>query len=142
MSSIWRRLFYVLCFEACGIGLASLLLMLLSGHAADRTSPLALACSLIAVGWNFLYNTGFERWEARQPGQGRSAAKRVAHVLGLEAGLVLFLTPLIAWWLSVDLWTALGYDLATTAMFLAYAFVFNLIFDAIFGLPASARRQS
>jgi uncharacterized membrane protein len=49
------------------------------------------------------------------------------------------LVPLFAWWLQISLWQALVLDVALIAYFLVYTFVFNLAFDRIFGLPASAQ---
>ncbi|MDO8889949.1 MAG: PACE efflux transporter, partial [Hydrogenophaga sp.] len=71
--------------------------------------------------------------------KGRSVKRRVAHAVIFEAGLVLMLVPLIAWWLGIGLWQALVMDLALVVFFLVYTFAFNWAFDAVFGLPASAR---
>jgi uncharacterized membrane protein len=49
------------------------------------------------------------------------------------------LVPLIAWWLGIGLWEALVMDLALVVFFLVYTFAFNWAFDAVFGLPDSAR---
>lgn len=65
--------------------------------------------------------------------------RRVAHAVIFETGLVLMLVPLIAWWLGIGLWEALVMDLALVVFFLVYTFAFNWAFDAVFGLPASAR---
>ncbi len=139
MSPTLRRLVYVLSFEGLGVLLATLGLAAASGDGLATTGVFALTSSAIAVAFNFLYNTGFEAWEARQSRRGRGLARRIGHALGLEAGLVVILTPLMAWWLHLDLATALALDLGMTAAFLGYAFLFNLGFDALFGLPHSAR---
>ena len=97
-----------------------------------------MATSAIAVLWNLVFNTLFEAWEARQPVKGRSVQRRIAHAIGFEGGLVLFLVPLIAWWLDTSLWHALVMDLGLVVFFLVYTFVFNWGFDRVFGLPASA----
>ena len=70
--------------------------------------------------------------------KGRSVARRVAHAIGFEGGLVVILVPLVAWWLKVSLWHALLMDLGLVVFFLVYTFVFNWVFDRVFGLPASA----
>ena len=101
-------------------------------------AAVSAASSAIAVAWNLVFNTLFERWEARQSVRGRSVARRVAHAVGFEGGLVLFLVPLFAWWFDVGLWQALVMDLGLLLFFLAYTFVFNWCFDRVFGLPASA----
>jgi uncharacterized membrane protein len=60
------------------------------------------------------------------------------HAIGFEGGLVIFLVPMIALTLRVALTEAFLMDIGLTVFFLVYAYIFNLIFDAIFGLPASA----
>ena len=86
--------------------------------------------------WNWL----FEAWEARQPAGGRGVLRRVAHAIGFEGGLLVFLVPLMAWSLGIGLVEAFVLDLGFLAFFLVYTFVFNLAFDTLFGLPASAAR--
>ena len=93
---------------------------------------------VVAVVWNVVFNTLFERWETRQTVRGRSLARRAAHAVGFEGGLVVMLVPFFAWWLEVSLWQAFMLDLGLLLFFLGYTFVFNWAFDRIFGLPASA----
>ena len=57
-------------------------------------------------------------------------------------GLVFTLVPLFAWWFNVSLWQAFVMDLALIVFFLCYTFVFNWVFDQVFGLPASAMAAS
>ena len=71
--------------------------------------------------------------------RGRNVARRIAHAVGFEGGLVLTLVPLFAWWFNVTLWQAFVMDLALIVFFLCYTFVFNWFFDRTFGLPASAQ---
>ena len=52
------------------------------------------------------------------------------------------LVPLFAWWFNVSLWQAFVMDLALIVFFLCYTFVFNWVFDRVFGLPASAMAAS
>lgn len=139
MQGTLRRVVYVGLYEAIAIAMAGLGLMLLSGRSPLDSGLLAVACSLVAMAWNAVFNALFERWEARQAVRGRSLARRVAHALGFEAGLIVLLVPLIAWWFEIGLWQALLMDLGLVLFFLVYTFVFNWAFDAVFGLPASAR---
>ncbi len=139
LQGIWRRVVYISLYEVLAIALAGLGLMLMSGESLVASGALATATSAVAVVWNLVFNSLFERWEARQPVKGRSVKRRVAHAVVFEAGLVLMLVPLIAWWLDIGLWQALVMDLALVVFFLVYTFVFNWAFDAVFGLPASAR---
>ena len=139
LQGIWRRVVYISLYEVLAIALAGLGLMLMSGESLLASGALATATSAVAVVWNLVFNSLFERWEARQPVKGRSVKRRVAHAVIFEAGLVLMLVPLIAWWLGIGLWQALVMDMALVVFFLVYTFIFNWVFDAVFGLPASAR---
>ena len=139
MTPVTRRLLYVLSFEAIGILIVTLGLRLMSGSGVDQTGPLAIACSLVAVAWNFAFNTAFEAWETRQTRRGRSILRRAVHALGVEGGLLALLAPLIAWWLDLTLGQAVLYDFTLSLFFLGYTFVFNLAFDLALGLPKSAR---
>ncbi len=137
MQGLKRKIVYVSLFELIAIGCTTSMLALL-GHETGAAGAIAVTTSLIAVVWNFVYNGLFEAWEARQARKGRSLARRIVHAVGFEGGLVLILVPLFAWWLSISLWQAFVLDLGLVIFFVVYAFVFNLAFDRIFGLPASA----
>ena len=135
----WRRVLYVTLYELIAIAVATAGLAQLSGQGAGHSSVVAVAASAIAVLWNVVFNWAFERWESRQTVRGRSVARRVAHAIGFEGGLVFTLVPLFAWWFKVSLWEAFVMDLALIVFFLCYTFVFNWGFDRVFGLPASAQ---
>ena len=138
LQGIKRRVIYVTLYEIIAIAAATLGLALLTGQGAGHSSVVAVAASAIAIVWNIVFNWAFERWEARQPVRGRSVARRVAHAIGFEGGLVFTLVPLFAWWFGVSLWAAFVMDLGLIVFFLCYTFVFNWVFDRVFGLPASA----
>lgn len=133
-----RRVLFVTLYEIIAIAVATWGLASLTGQGAGHSGIVAAASSAIAVLWNLVFNALFERWEARQAVRGRSIARRVAHAIGFEGGLVAFLVPLFAWWFKVSLWEALVMDLGLVVFFLVYTFVFNWVFDRVFGLPTSA----
>ena len=139
LQGVKRRVIYVTLYELIAIAAATLGLALLTGQGAGHSSVVAVAASAIAIVWNIVFNWAFERWEARQPVRGRSVARRVAHAIGFEGGLVFTLVPLFAWWFGVSLWAAFVMDLGLIVFFLCYTFVFNWVFDRVFGLPASAQ---
>ena len=138
MQGIKRRVVYITLYEAIAIVAASIGLAVMSGQGLGHSGALAVIASVIAVVWNLAFNALFERWEARQAVRGRSVWRRVAHAIGFEGGLVMFLVPTFAWWLDISLMQALVMDLGLVIFFLVYTFVFNWAFDATFGLPASA----
>lgn len=139
MQGPLRKVVYVTFFELIAIGCTTAGLTMFSDHDAGHASVAAVASSTIAVVWNLAYNTLFEAWEARQVKRGRSVARRVAHAVGFETGMLAMLVPLFAWWLDITLWHAFLLDFGLVLFFLAYTFLFSWAFDAVFGLPASAQ---
>jgi uncharacterized membrane protein len=140
VQGIKRKIVYAGSFEVIAVAISSTLLKLLSGSPVLYAGAAAVASSAIALLWNLVYNSLFERWEARQARKGRSFVRRAAHALGFEAGLVVMLVPLFAWVLDVTLQASLLYNLGMIVFFLVYAFLFNLAFDRLFGLPLSAQK--
>jgi len=138
MQGIRRRIVYVTLYELIAIVATSAGLAAFSETDLQRAGVAAVVSSAVAVAWNVVFNTLFERWEARQTVRGRGLARRAAHAIGFEGGLVSMLVPCFAWWLDVSLWQAFVLDLGLLLFFLVYTFVFNWVFDRVFGLPASA----
>ncbi|MBN5284492.1 PACE efflux transporter [Serratia ureilytica] len=138
MQGVKRKLVYVTAYEIIGMAISALGLALLSGHAPSSTGPLAVVITTIAVSWNFIYNYVFEWWESRQASRARTLKRRILHAVGFQLTLVVYLIPLIAWWMCITLWQALLLDMALIVIIPCYTFVFNWAFDKLFGLPASA----
>lgn len=138
-SPALRRILYAISFEAGGILLSAALLLLMAETTAGSSLVFSILASTVAMLWNLAFNAMFEAWETRQTTRGRSLKRRIAHALLFEAGLVLALLPLTAWWFSVTLVQALAYEAVLIAAFLTYTWAFTWAFDRIFGLPASAR---
>jgi uncharacterized membrane protein len=134
-----RRVLYATSFEAGGVLMSTALLLLMADTTAGGSLVFSILASTVAMLWNLAFNALFETWEARQPTRGRSLARRTAHALLFEAGLVLMLLPLTAWWFAVPLLTALAYEAVLIVAFLIYTWAFTWAFDRLFGLPASAR---
>lgn len=133
-----RRAVYVGLYEGIAIIVTAIGVGALYGVGAAHAGALSVLCSAIAMVWNLVYNWLFEMWEARRAVVGRSLSVRVAHAFGFEGGLALILVPVVAWWMGISLGDALLLDLGLLAFFLVYTFSFNLGFDRVFGLPASA----
>lgn len=138
MQGIKRKLVYVTAYELIGMLISALGLALLSGHKPASTGPLAAIITTIAVSWNFIYNMLFEWWESRQVSRERTVFRRVLHAVGFQLTLVVYLIPLIAWWMNVSLIQALLLDAALIVIIPCYTFVYNWLFDKLFGLPTSA----
>lgn len=139
MAPRTRRIVQALLYELIAVAIVAPSMMWLFDHPPLSSIGLSLVLSSVAMTWNYVFNALFERWEARQAVTGRSLGRRVAHGLGIEAGLVVLLVPIMAVWLDVSLLTAFIADLGLIAFFLVYTVVFTWAFDRVFGLPASAR---
>ena len=139
MTPTRRKIVYAVCFETLGTLVASVYLWLVSEASAGSSLALSVLTATIALSWSYVFNTGFEAWEARQPVKGRSLKRRTVHALMFEGGLVLICIPVMAWWLQVGYLEALVYEAGLIALFILYTYAFTWGFDRIFGLPASAR---
>jgi len=139
MQGLKRKVLYVISFEAIGITFCSITFTIVSGKGLVYVGLLSIASSIIAVVWNTVFTTVFEFWEKRQPVKGRSVKRRLAHSFLFQLGLVAMLVPLMAWWLEMSLRRTLIMQVGIIMFFLAYTFLFNWVFDCVFGLPASAQ---
>ncbi|WP_280179533.1 PACE efflux transporter [Acinetobacter nosocomialis] len=139
MQGLKRRIVYVSSYEIIGMVISSVGLALLAGDSVEHTGPLSVMITTIAVTWNFIYNILYEKWEAQQENKSRTVKRRIAHAIGFQITLVMFLIPLIAWWMDISLVAAFWLDVAFIIIILIYTFIFNWTFDKLFGLPASAQ---
>jgi uncharacterized membrane protein len=137
-----RRVVQALLYELLAMAFVAPMLSWLFGPSGWSTIALTLLMSTIALGWNYVFNSLFERWEAKQPAPGRSWRRRLAHGLGFEGGLGAILVPVIALWLNISLWQALMTNIGILLFFLVYTVAFTWCFDRVFGLPASTLRAS
>lgn len=135
LNPVKRRVLYVALFEVLAIILSTFILMVLSDGTADDSLPVAVIISTVAVVWNYIYNTLFERWETLAKVTQRTWAIRSLHAIGFEAGLFLFCLPLYMLWYGVGLWQAVVMESALLLFFLVFTFVFTLAFDKLFTLP-------
>lgn len=142
MQGLKRRVVYVGLYELMAIVLSAILLKMISNADTANSLGIAIAASAIAILWNLAFNYGFEVWEKHRGHTGRSLGIRVLHAVGFEGGLVIFLVPVLAWWLDVSFIEALILDLGLLVFFLFYTFAFNWVFDAVFGLPTAVMPNS
>jgi uncharacterized membrane protein len=140
MQGYSRKVVHATLFELIAIVLVTVAMQWVSDKSAGQSGGLAVSTSLLALGWNMLFNTLFERWERRQASRERTVRRRIAHTVLFEAGLVVTTVPLIAWWLDMGWWEAAVTDLGLVGFFLVYGFGFNWVFDHVFGVPDSARQ--
>ena len=135
-----RRVLQAILYEVFAIAFVGPVLGLAFDKPMHSTLGLAVVLSSIALAWNYVFNSLFERWESRQAVRGRSLARRLAHGTGFEGGLVIILIPVMSWWLGITPVAAFIANLGLLAFFFVYAIAFTWAFDRVFGLPASAAK--
>ena len=140
MSPRTRRVLQAALYEVFAIAFVGPVLSFAFDKPPASTLGLAVVLSSIALAWNYVFNAIFERWESRQSVRGRSFARRIAHGLGFEGGLVVILVPVMAFWLEISAFNAFLANLGLLAFFFVYAIAFTWVFDRVFGLPESARK--
>lgn len=127
-KSIKERALHATLFEVGGIILVAPLLAWLMGHSLAMMGVMTIMISTLAMLWNMVYNTLFDRLRNRL-GFRMSLAARALHATGFEAGLIMVVVPLAAWWLSITLWQAFLLDIGLLLMFLPYTMLFNWAYD-------------
>ncbi|KMM74784.1 membrane protein [Xanthomonas sp. NCPPB 1128] len=133
------RLLHAVLFEGCAVLLSAPTLAWLLDRSLAHMGLLAAVFSAIAMLWNLVFNLGFDHLQ-RRLGFVRGIGVRLLHALGFEAGLIVVLVPLAAWWLSIGLWQALLLDLGLILFFLPYTLAFNWLYDL--GYAAWLRRTN
>ncbi|MGR3893634.1 PACE efflux transporter [Pseudomonas sp. 1176_21] len=141
MQGVTRKITQAILYEVIAVACVAPALALAFDEGMAHSTVLSVIMSGMALGWNMLYNYLFEFWEVRQARRSRTFVRRLLHAIGFEGGLVLILLPVVAWWLDISLWAALGTNLALFMFFFVYAFVFQWGFDRVFGVPESAHER-
>ena len=130
------RLRHAIGFELIGLLIAAPLASWATGIHLNHMGPLAIFFSLLATGWNYVYNLGVDKLLLKYQGHTYTSMwQRVIHPLGFEGGLLLVAMPVMSLWLGISLLEAFVLDLGFVAFYLAYAFVYNLSYDKVFPIP-------
>lgn len=136
MRTTRDRIRHALSFEIIGLALITPLAAFLFHMPMHSIGMVALAASLLATGWNYLYNILFDQISLRLRGTViKTVPLRVLHAVLFELGLLLVLLPFIAWYLGISIWQALVMDIGFALFYMGYAFVFNWVYDRIFPIP-------
>lgn len=105
------RIRHAVCFEIIGLILLVGVLSQL-GFDSSHIGVVGIAFSILATGWNYIYNIWFDRiLYRRYKTIVKTTAIRIIHSLGFEAGLLLVTIPILSWVLKVTLWQAFVLDI-------------------------------
>ncbi|MBS1167865.1 MAG: efflux transporter [Proteobacteria bacterium] len=136
LRSLPDRIRHVISFEVIGLALVTPLGALAFGQPMLDIGVLSAIIAVIATLWNLVYNYLFDivlRYARHTTAKG--TAMRVFHAVLFEVGLLAVLMPFIAGYLGISLWQALAMDLSFALFYMAYAFIFNWVYDRLFPLP-------
>ena len=143
MRTAHDRIRHAILFEVIGLLLVIPLGALLFDKPVHAIGVVAIFTSLIATGWNYAYNFGFDVVMMRLKGDTRkTVGLRVLHSLLFELGLLLVSLPFIALYLGLSLWDALVMDAAFVVFYLVYSFAFNWAYDVVFPVPQASSSAS
>jgi len=139
MRTLRDRVRHALMFEAVALAIFIPGSAALFDQPLDHMGVIGLASATLATLWNFVFNIGFDRAMLRlYGGIDKSMAIRVLHTVLFEAGLVVMLIPMIAWYLGIGLWAAFLMDIAIVTFYLIYGFLFNIAYDRMFPVAGLA----
>lgn len=142
MRTTRDRMRHAISFEIIGLAIVIPLGAWVFDKPAHHMSMVGAASAIIATLWNYVYNILFDKAMQRACGSTRkNASGRVVHAILFEAGLLVVLLPLIAWYLDVGLWEALLMDVSFAFFYMVYALAFNWGYDRLFPLPEWAHRD-
>lgn len=131
------RLRQAISFEILGFLLVTPLGSWALGTGLAEVGVLVIIGATMATTWNYVFNLIFDRALMRWQGHARKTVpQRFAHAILFEVGLTVGFLPATAWWLQIGLWEALLVDIAFSAFYLVYTFLFTWAYDLIFPIPA------
>lgn len=137
MRTTFDRIRQAVSFELIGLLIAAPVGAWLFEFGTSDFGVLVFLGATLATGWNYVYNLVFDHALKRLRGRAsKTLPLRVVHALGFEAGLMLGFLPVTAWWLGVGLLEALTIDLAFSAFYLVYAFVFTWGYETLYPVEA------
>jgi uncharacterized membrane protein len=141
MRTTLDRIRHTLSFEIIGLAIVAPLGTWIFDMPIHDIGMVALFSAILAAVWNYVFNVLFDRSMVALCGSvHKTVPLRVAHSVVFEAGLLVVLMPLIAWYLHVSLLQAFMMDVSFSAFYLVYAFVFNWAYDVLFPIPQVSRK--
>ena len=133
MRTFRDRVRHALLFEAVALAIFIPASAVLFDQPVHAMGVIGIVSATIATLWNFVFNVGFDRALLHLRGNvDKTMPIRVAHTFLFEAGLVVMLIPMIAWYLDTSLAAAFLMDLAIVTFYLVYGFLFNIAYDRLF----------
>ncbi|MDT3232185.1 multidrug/biocide efflux PACE transporter [Pseudomonas sp. rhizo25] len=129
-KSITERILQALGFEGLALLICTPLLVWITGRPALEMGAVTLGISLLALSWNVIFNSLFDRLRTRLQ-LANDGWTRVVHALLFEGGLILMAVPLIAALMKISLLEAFILDIGVLLFFLPYTYVYHWGYDVL-----------
>ena len=129
-KSITERVFQALGFEGLALLICTPLLVWITGRPALEMGAVTLGISLLALSWNVVFNSLFDRLKTRLQ-LASDGWTRVLHALLFEGGLILMAVPMIAALMKISLLEAFILDIGVLLFFLPYTYVYHWGYDVL-----------
>src|SRR5699024_9115258 len=143
MRSTADRIRHAVCFEIIGVLLVTPLAGWVFSAPLQQVGVLAVAMSIIATLWNYIYNILFDRLMLRLRGRvRRNPVERIVHAVVFEPGMLCLSLPPLMWWMNYGLLRALQMDIGLMVFYLLYTHVYNWLYDIVFPLPDTGATTS
>lgn len=134
LRSAGERVIQALCYEAGGLLLITPLFALATDAGMAESYVLIATLSIAAMTWSGVFNTAYDLVEFRLTGRvasDRPHRWRAVHALAFEATQVVVSCPLIYLFTGLSWLEALVADIALTAAYTAYGYLFYWAFDRL-----------
>ena len=129
-KSITERFLQALGFEGLALLICTPLLVWITGRPALEMGVVTLGISLLALSWNVIFNSLFDRLKIRLQ-LANGGWTRVLHALLFEGGLILLAVPLIAALMKISLLETFILDIGVLLFFLPYTYVYHWGYDVL-----------
>ena len=130
IKSITERVCQAIGFEGLALLICTPLLVWITGRPALEMGAVTLGISLLALSWNVIFNSLFDRLKARLQWTD-GGWTRVVHALLFEGGLIILAVPLIAALMKISLLEAFILDIGVLLFFLPYTYVYHWGYDVL-----------
>ncbi|CAI1887321.1 multidrug/biocide efflux PACE transporter [Serratia marcescens] len=129
-KSLIERIVHAVGFEAIAVMVCAPLGAWLLNRSMVQVGALAVMLSTVAMLWNMVYNTVFDRlWPVSRVV--RNLKVRALHAVGFEAGFILIGVPIAAWMLSISWAQAFMLEIGFFLFFLPYTMAYNWLYDTL-----------
>ena len=144
MRSLRERIVQTLAFEVIGLAVIAPLYRVASGASIGDAVIVILAVSIVAAGWSGAFNAAFDHVEyrlLRRLASDRPHRLRLLQTVGRELTEVPLTCPVIFALTDLTFAQALTADIGLAVAYMAYGYVFHLVFDLLRPVQAIRARS-